>query len=66
MLPNLQSHILTEYEQYKFYKSLEALPRVQKQLWLPSARFMSLLLPLEPTALNQVTKSGLRHITTKL
>ena len=45
MLPNLQSDILAEYNLHKFVKSLEVLHRVQKQLWLPSARFMGLLLP---------------------
>lgn len=33
MLPNLQSDILAEYDQHTFLKSLEALHRVQKQLW---------------------------------
>ena len=33
MLPNLQFDFLAEYDQHKFLKSLEALFRVQKQLW---------------------------------
>jgi hypothetical protein len=33
MLLNLQSDVLAEYDQQKFLKSLEALHRVQKQLW---------------------------------
>lgn len=33
MLPILQSDSLAEYDQHKFLKSLEALHRVQKQLW---------------------------------
>jgi hypothetical protein len=33
MLPNIQSDILAEYHQNKILKSLEALHRVQKQLW---------------------------------
>ena len=33
MLPNLQSDILAEFDQHRSCGSLEALHRVQKQLW---------------------------------
>ena len=33
MLPDLQSDILVEYDQQRFFKFLEALHRFQKQLW---------------------------------
>lgn len=66
MLPNLLSDILAEYDQRKFLKSLEALHRVQKQLWPAMCQVYESAPPHNPLALNQVTKSGLRDLTTRL
>ena len=50
----------------KFFKSLEPFHRVQSNSGLPSDRFISLRFHLTPIALDQVMKSGLRDITTRL
>ena len=66
MLPSLQSDILVEYDQNNFLKSLEALDRVQKQLGPAICHVYESAPILTPTALNQVTKSRLSDITTRL
>ena len=50
----------------KFFKSLEPFHRVQSNSGLPSDRFISLRFHLTPIALDQVMKSGLRDIATRL
>lgn len=57
MLPNFHSDILAEYP---WKTSIESRSNPD----LPSARFLSLLLPLTPIALNQVMKNGLRDSKT--
>jgi len=58
MLPNLQSDMLAEYDQHKFYKSSKALHWVQKQPWPAIYQVMTLLLPPRRIDLNQMTNPG--------
>lgn len=52
MLPNLQSNILAEYDQYKFLGVLGGPPQSPETAALLSVRLLSLFLPLTPIALN--------------